>query len=265
MLEKKMGPEPFHKGCLLIPHPAIRAQDKTWSLRILSTKELRHNKVGNLERPFLKIGFSFIKRKNMIELAVLRGCTARPDPNVAVSVAIPILKNGKFMAVAGNTMPSKLAAKGFQKPKKVSRPDGCDDNDDSVPPVETRSKYVHQSPAALLYRICLNVNQLEKDKDVIAQAQAIAILEALPQQSFSVANALNAFLTDTMAFWRIQIEAAFALANTASEFPTGHKVHDINVLGKGYGCPSVCKSYMQNRDQMTFHDFQEYFVLEVML
>ena len=41
------------------------------------------------------------------------------------------------------------------------------------------------------------VNQLEKDKDVVAQAQAIAMLEALPQQSFSIINALNNFLTDT--------------------------------------------------------------------
>lgn len=41
------------------------------------------------------------------------------------------------------------------------------------------------------------INQLEKDKDVIAQGQAIATLEALPQLSFSVVNALNSFLTDS--------------------------------------------------------------------
>lgn len=40
------------------------------------------------------------------------------------------------------------------------------------------------------------INQLEKDKDVIAQAQAIATLEMLPQPSFSVVNALNNFLRD---------------------------------------------------------------------
>ena len=43
----------------------------------------------------------------------------------------------------------------------------------------------------------IQINQLEKDKDVIAQAQAIATLEALPQLSFSVVNALNNFLTDS--------------------------------------------------------------------
>jgi transcription initiation factor TFIID subunit 2 len=41
------------------------------------------------------------------------------------------------------------------------------------------------------------INQLEKDRDVVAQAQAIATLEALPQLSFSVVNALNTFLTDS--------------------------------------------------------------------
>lgn len=94
---------------------------------------------------------------------------------------------------------------------------------------------------------------MEKDKDVIAQAQAIAALEALPQLSFSVVSALNNFLMDSkvlslsiylvyssfegailfsfiyvqwvesistcvvQAFWRVRIEAAYALANTASE------------------------------------------------
>lgn len=41
------------------------------------------------------------------------------------------------------------------------------------------------------------INQLEKDKDVVAQAQAIATLESLPQLSFSVVNSLNNFLIDS--------------------------------------------------------------------
>jgi hypothetical protein len=41
------------------------------------------------------------------------------------------------------------------------------------------------------------INQLEKDKDVVAQSQAIAVLERLPQLSFSVVNALNNFLHDS--------------------------------------------------------------------
>lgn len=115
------------------------------------------------------------------------------------------------------------------------------------------------------------INQLEKDKDVVAQAQAIATLEMLPQLSFTVVNTLNGILSDSKvcsmhvfvcvwltfevkeecvyvslcllgmkllliqlhvmrcsshfpplfcilkAFWRIRIEVAFALANTASE------------------------------------------------
>lgn len=88
------------------------------------------------------------------------------------------------------------------------------------------------------------INQLERDEDVVAQAQAIAALKTLPQLSFSVTNAMNNFLNDTKvllslmldfdscfewnvkssmlfcsdkAFWRVRIETAFALANTASE------------------------------------------------
>jgi transcription initiation factor TFIID subunit 2 len=41
---------------------------------------------------------------------------------------------------------------------------------------------------------------LEKDKDVISQSQAIAVLEKLPQLSFAVINALNNFLNDTKVF-----------------------------------------------------------------
>lgn len=44
------------------------------------------------------------------------------------------------------------------------------------------------------------VNQLEKDGDVVAQAQAIASLEALKQHSFSTVNALNNILTDSKVF-----------------------------------------------------------------
>lgn len=44
------------------------------------------------------------------------------------------------------------------------------------------------------------INQLEKDKDVISQSQAIAVLEKLPQLSFAVINALNNFLNDTKVF-----------------------------------------------------------------
>lgn len=88
---------------------------------------------------------------------------------------------------------------------------------------------------------------MERDKDVVAQAQAIEVLEALPQLSFSVVNALNSFLSDSkvistllhhfciyfvcpylcalnclsifvfQAFWRVRIQAAYALAATTSE------------------------------------------------
>lgn len=61
------------------------------------------------------------------------------------------------------------------------------------------------------------INQLEKDEDVVAQAQAIAALEALPQLSFSVVNALNNFLSDSKVFylcsvgWLVAILILFTL------------------------------------------------------
>lgn len=49
----------------------------------------------------------------------------------------------------------------------------------------------------------LQINQLEKDKDVISQSQAISTLEMLPNHSFSVVNALNNFLIDSKVVFRL--------------------------------------------------------------
>ncbi|XP_059641046.1 transcription initiation factor TFIID subunit 2 isoform X5 [Cornus florida] len=316
MLEKQMGPESFRK----ILHRIVpRAQDTTRAVKSLSTKEFRHlaNKVGNLERPFLKeffprwvgscgcpvlrMGFSYSKRKNMVELAVLRGCTATPDTSVIVHNGKPDSENREgdegwpgmmsirvheldgmydhpILPMAGETWQlleiqchSKLATKRFQKPKKVSKPDGSDDNGDAGPTLDMRSNadspllWLRADPEMeYLAEIHFNqplqmwINQLEKDKDVVAQAQAIATLETFPQLSFSVVNALNNFLSDSKAFWRVRIEAAFALANTASEETDWA------------GLLHLVKFYKSRRFDANiglpkpndFHDFPEYFVLE---
>jgi hypothetical protein len=47
------------------------------------------------------------------------------------------------------------------------------------------------------------INQLEKDKDVISQSQAISVLEKSPQLTFAVTNALNNFLNDTKVFQHV--------------------------------------------------------------
>ncbi|KAI3723853.1 hypothetical protein L2E82_35614 [Cichorium intybus] len=60
------------------------------------------------------------------------------------------------------------------------------------------------------------INQLEKDKDVVAQAQPITALELFPRL-LSIVNALSNLLCDSLAYWRVRIEAAFALATTACE------------------------------------------------
>ncbi|XP_057459543.1 transcription initiation factor TFIID subunit 2 isoform X2 [Actinidia eriantha] len=315
MLEKQMGPESFRK---ILQTIVYRAQDTSRPLRTLSTKEFRHfaNKVGNLERPFLKeffprwvgscgcpvlrMGFSYNKRKNMVELAVMRGCTATSDSIAAVAnwntdsdsregdgwpgmMSIRVheldgMYDHPILPMAGETWQlleiqchSKLAAKRFQKPKKGSKPDGSDDNGDTASAIDMRPNadspllWVRADPEMeYLAEINFNqpvqmwINQLEKDKDVVAQAQAIVMLEALPQLSFSVVNALNNFLVDAQVFWRVRIEAAFALANTATEETDWA------------GLLHLIKFYKSRRFDANiglpkpndFHDFPEYFVLE---
>ncbi|XXG51107.1 hypothetical protein AAC387_Pa02g4956 [Persea americana] len=316
MLEKQMGPESFRKILQVIIY---RAQNTNRSLRTLSTKEFRHfaNKIGNLERPFLKeffprwvgscgcpvlrMGFSYNKRRNMIELAVLRSCTATAGAITSISNGDPDSEtregdvgwpgmmsirvhelDGMYdhpsLPMAGESWQlleiqchSKLAARRFQKPKKGSKPDGSDDNADGAPTLDMRSGI--ESPLLWLrvdpemeylaeihfhQPVQMWINQLEKDKDVVAQSQAISTLEMLPNQSFSVVNALNNFLTDSKAFWRVRIEAAFALAHTASEETDWA------------GLLHLIKFYKSRRFDATiglprpndFHDFPEYFVLE---
>ncbi|PON62083.1 Coatomer beta subunit [Parasponia andersonii] len=316
MLEKQMGPESFRK---ILQTIVSRAEDKTRSLRSLSTKEFRHfaNKVGNLERPFLKeffprwvescgspvlrMGFSYNKRKNMVELAVLRGCTAVPDASASVVNSRPESENrdsevgwpgmmsirvheldGTFdhpvLPMAGETWQlveiqchSKLAARRFQKPKKGAKPDGSDDNGDGTPALDIRSSM--ESPLLWMWAdpemeyladihfnqpIQMWINQLEKDKDVIAQAQAIAMLEASPQLSFNIVTALNNFLTDSKVFWRVRIEAAFALANTASEETDWAGLLHLVKFYRGRRFDADIGLPKPN----DFHDFAEYFVLE---
>ncbi|XP_057777972.1 transcription initiation factor TFIID subunit 2-like [Salvia miltiorrhiza] len=316
MLEKQMGPESFRK---ILQNIVLRARDGNRSLRTLSTKEFRHfaNKIGNLERPFLKeffprwvgscgcpvlkMGFSYNKRKNMIELAVLRGCTSRPDSWVGIDNINPDSENRDgvvgwpgmmsirvheldgmydhpFLPMAGEPWQlleiqchSKLASKRFQKTKKGTKADGSDDNGDAVPTTDVRPNsespllWLRADPEMeYLAEVHFNqpvqmwINQLERDKDVVAQAQAIEVLEALPQLSFSVVNALNNFLIDSKAFWRVRIQAAYALAATTSEDTDwAGLLHLINFYKSRRFDPKI--NLPRPND---FHDFQEYFVLE---
>ncbi|KAK9198883.1 hypothetical protein WN944_014069 [Citrus x changshan-huyou] len=315
MLEKQMGSNFFRK---ILQNIISRAQGAS-PVRTLSTKEFRHfaNKVGNLERPFLKeffprwvgtcgcpvlrMGFSYNKRKNIVELAVLRDCTAKPDSRTPVlssntdsenrdgdigwpgmmSIRVHELDgmyDHPILPMAGDAWQlleiqchSKLAARRALKPKKGSKPDGCDDNGDAVAVLDMRSSmesplsWIRADPEMeYLAEIHFNqpvqmwINQLEKDGDVVAQAQAIAALEALPHLSFNVVNTLNNFLSDSKAFWRVRIEAAYALANTASEETDWAgllhlvKFYKSRRFDENIGLPRP----------NDFRDFSEYFVLE---
>uniref|UniRef100_A0A453KT43 Transcription initiation factor TFIID subunit 2 n=1 Tax=Aegilops tauschii subsp. strangulata TaxID=200361 RepID=A0A453KT43_AEGTS len=286
-------------------------------IRLCSFIQFRHlaNKIGNLERPFLKeffprwiescgcpimrLGISYNKRRNLVELAVSRGCTAKADPGSdshvngdiqegatgwpgMMSVRVhetdgvydhPILPMaGEALQVVELQCHSKLAAKRFQKTKKGSKPDGSDDNVDASTQENRTSMdspllWIRVDPemeylAEIHFHqpIQMWINQLEKDKDVISQSQAIAVLEKLPQLSFAVINALNNFLNDTKAFWRVRVEAAYALAVTASE--------ETDLAGLLH----LVKFYKSRRFDTDiglprpndFHDIPEYFVLEVM-
>lgn len=317
MLEKQMGPESF---CKVLKNLVAPPKDTTRLIRTLSTKEFRHlaNEVGNLERPFLreffprwvgssgcpvlKMGFSYNKRKNLVELAALRGCTATPDSNSTVSNSKPDfikreadvgwpgmmsirvheldgMYDHPLLPMAGETWQlleiqchSRLASKRFQKPKKGSKHDGSDDNVDTVASVDMRTNsdssllWLRADPEMeYLAEIHFNqpvpmwINQLERDKDVVAQAQAIRALELFPRL-LSIVNALSNLLCDPQVFWRVRIEAAFALASTASEETDWA------------GLLHLIKFYKSRRyDEKIglpkpndFHDVAEHFVLEVM-
>lgn len=118
------------------------------------------------------MGYSYSKRKNIVELAVMRGCTATSDSIATVAngnhdsenkegaVGCPGMMSIRvheldgmydhpILPMAGEPWQlleiqchSKLAAKRFQKPKKVSKPDGSDDNGDAVSSLDMRPKYV---------------------------------------------------------------------------------------------------------------------------
>ncbi|KAJ7565528.1 hypothetical protein O6H91_02G064000 [Diphasiastrum complanatum] len=315
MLEKQMGPEPFRK---ILQRIILKAQDPARQSRTLSTKEVlypnsfRHfaNKIGNLERPFLKeffprwvespgcpllkMGFAYNKRRNMVELAVHRGCTADLSTLVgagsveggprAIDVGWPGMMSIRLheldgmydhpsLPMAGDTYQllelqchTKLAGRRLQKPKKGSKLDAVDENVELAPAVSVESPllWLRADPGQeYLARIQLNqpehmwINQLEKDRDVVAQVLAIYALKSLPH-SFSVVNALHNCLSDAKIFCRVRIEAASALASTASEV-TGWAglAHLIKFYKSRRFDPEI--GLPRSND---FHDLSEYFVLE---
>lgn len=316
MLEKQMGPESFRKILQRIVH---KAEDVIRASRTLSTKEFRHlaNKIGNLERPFLKeffprwvescgcpvlrMGLSYNKRRNMIELAVLRGCTSNVSSKSApgrgtvsgefqagddgwpgmMSVRVFEL-DGMYdhpsLPMAGDTCQlleiqchSKLAARRIQRPKKGGKGDGSDDNGEVIATLDSRMGL--ESPLLWLRAdpemeylaqiqihqpVQMWISQLEKDKDVVAQLQAIATLCSFPRLSCSIVNALNNCLIDSKVFWRVRIESAFALAKTATEETDwAGLMHLIKFYKSRRFDPDI--ELPRPND---YHDFSEYFVLE---
>eukprot|EP00250_Pteridium_aquilinum_P006300 c16246_g1_i1 orf=741-4946(+) len=317
MLEKQMGPDGFRK---ILQRVILRAQDPVRKLRTLSAKEFRHfaNRLGNLERPFLKeffprwvecpgcpvlrMGYEYSKRRNMVELAVYRSCTASSEKVMepkgdgvserqrGTDVGWPGMMSirvheidGMYdhpsLPMAGDTYQlleihchSKLAGRRIQRPKKGNRADGAEDPELQAA-VDTRQSSI-ESPLLWLradpqmeYLADIQlqqpeqmwINQLEKDKDVAAQLQAIAALSSLSQVSFAVLNALNSCLTDSKIFYRVRIEAAFALAMTADEANGLTGLSHLLAFYKGHRFDPDMGLPRPN----DFRDLSEYFVLEV--
>ncbi|XP_078444171.1 TBP-associated factor 2 isoform X2 [Wolffia australiana] len=311
MLEKQMGPESFRKIMQLVIY---RAQEPSRPVRTLSTKEFRHfaNKVGNLERPYLReffprwvescgcpilrMGFSYNKRRNMVEVAAVRDSTAPGTATETIggetkesaggwpgmtSIRVHELDGvydhpslpltGESCQLLEIQCHSKLAAKRIQKPKKGAKLDGADESVDAVSATDVRAcmdspllwlrvdpemEYlaeIHFHQPAQMW-----INQMEKDKDVVAQSQAIGMLQALPQHPFSVINALNNLLNDSKCFWRVRIEAAIALAQTASEETDWAGLHYLIKFYKSRRFDPEIWLPMPN----DFHDVPEYFVLK---
>lgn len=115
------------------------------------------------------MGLSYIKRKNIIEFAVMRGCTAKTvgvssgntdygnrdgDTGWPGMMSIRVHElDGTYdhpsLPLAGDTWQlleiqchSKLASKRILKPKKGTKPDGSDDNADCIPNADMRSRFV---------------------------------------------------------------------------------------------------------------------------
>ncbi|MCO5592047.1 hypothetical protein L7F22_046041 [Adiantum nelumboides] len=315
MLEKQMGPDAFRK---ILQRVILRAQDPVRKSRTLSAKEFRHfaNRLGNLERPFLKeffprwvefqgcpvlrMGFEYNKRRNMIELAVFRSCTASSEKMIESKGVDEVTDRAKgtdagwpgmmsirvheidgmydhpSLPMSGDTYQlleiqchSKLAGRRFQRPKKGSKADGAEEAEQLAtvdsrqsespllwlradPQMEYLSDIQLQQPEQMW------INQLEKDKDVVAQLQAIAALSSLSQVTFAVLNALNSCLTDSKMFFRVRIEAAFALSRTAKEVNGWIGLSHLLAFYKGHKFDPNMGLPRPN----DFRDFPEYFVLE---
>ena len=110
----------------------------------------------------IRMGFSYNKRKNMVEMAVSRECTVTPatilenrDSDTGwpgmMSIRIyeldgvfdhPVLPmTGESWQLLEIQCHSKLAARRLQKTKKGSKPDGSDDNAD-IPALDVRSRFI---------------------------------------------------------------------------------------------------------------------------
>ncbi|OMO83069.1 hypothetical protein COLO4_22716 [Corchorus olitorius] len=227
------------------------------------------------------MGFSYNKRKNIIELAVLRECTATIDSNISVLNANPDSDNrdGDIgwpgvmtirvyeldgmsdhpdLPMAGDAWQlleiachSKLAARRYQKPKKGSKPDGSDDNGD-MPNADVRSSvdspllWIRADPE-MEYLAEIHLNQPvqmwinQLEKDEDVVAQSQAI-----------------------AALKSLPELSIAVVNSLNNFLNDSKENDLA------GLNHLIKFYKKQRFDADiglpkpndFRDFPEYFVLE---
>ncbi|KAK3020055.1 hypothetical protein RJ639_002770 [Escallonia herrerae] len=231
------------------------------------------------------MGLSYNKRKNMVELGVLRECTAAPDPSPTISTGITDTENREggwpgmmsirvheldgmydhpILPMAGETWQlleiqchSKLAAKRFQKPKKGSKPDVSDEIVDDIRSNADSPLLWLRADPEMEYLAEIHFNQTIQmwvrmtSRFVLLESSVIPTFTLIAVTVFNSLSGRDVFFA---AFWRIRIEAAFALANIASEEAVTHLV-DFYKSRRFDGNIKLPKPN-------DFHDFQEYFVLE---
>lgn len=257
MLEKQMGPESFQK---VLQRIVLRAQGSVRQVRTLSTREFRHlaNKHGNLERPILKeffprwveapgcprlrMAYTFVRRRSVVEVAVKReaaivGEGAQDAGMMTIRLheaegpcdhaCVPLGGDPCLLIElpCHSRLPSRKSVlkKGQAAKADMSQPD--DDGVDGSQPAPETSKPNSDQPLLWLradpereYLADVKVHQagvmwvaqLERERDVGAQLEAIAALSKRP--SFASLDAFVACMSNEKVFWRVRAEAATALA-----------------------------------------------------
>ncbi|GAQ89684.1 TATA binding protein associated factor [Klebsormidium nitens] len=339
MLEKQVGPDGFKK---CIQELVTQARDGRRPGRAVTTRDFQAilRKVGGQDKralkeffarwvkspgcPRISVAFNYIRRRNLLEVALVRTATASADPAVLAASSgakssdlsdinpesgwpgsLPIRVqelDGSFdhlVALSGDpfdkaelqchsklTAAKKLIAKegkptkrkGKYGQKKKGAPAEIEEDGELGGPLKVLAGAAngareHNVDSAVVW-VRVNpdldvlaelhvhqtehmwIAQLEKDRDVVAQVEAITALGALPRPTFAAMNALNNCLADGRVYCHVRAEAARALGRTAKESTNWA---GLDMLLKFYRSRRYDPDVEQPKPN-DFSDFRDYFV-----